>query len=131
MKTIEDLKKAIEKDDHNEADAILADMDIQNPDGSLTATLIEFIADNPNLNFGLPGPVIHFIEKKGRYEEPLIRAVYQKPNWYLLFMMNRYINANDSYGDGMLEALKFTSARTDIDKDIADDAMEFYEFQLD
>ncbi len=106
-------------------------MDKNNSSEVLATTLINFIAENPHLEFGSPGPVIHFLERKGHYESELIHATYKKPNWYLLWMLNRCINDSSEYRDEMLKALKFTAERTDIDDSIAEDARDFYEFQLD
>ncbi len=56
--------------------------------------LLVFIENNPGLDFGTPGPIIHFLEKfyKKWYEERLVISVKRKPNFYLIWMLNRVIS---------------------------------------
>lgn len=56
--------------------------------------LLKLLEDNPDVDFGSPGPIVHFVEryyKKG-YEEKLIVSLNRKPTNHTLWMLNRIIN---------------------------------------
>ncbi|MEK5215234.1 hypothetical protein [Psychrobacillus sp. FSL H8-0487] len=53
----------------------------------------------PNINFGRPGPLVHFVEKfyKNGYEEKLVESLKREPTQHTVWMLNRVING--SQGD--------------------------------
>jgi hypothetical protein len=53
----------------------------------------------PNVNFGSPGPLVHFVEKfyKNGYEEKLVESLKRQPTQHTVWMLNRVING--SQGD--------------------------------
>lgn len=59
--------------------------------------ILRFIEDHPNLDYGMPGPLVHFIEEfylKG-YEERLIESVGRKPTMMTVWMLNRILNGTE------------------------------------
>jgi hypothetical protein len=61
---------------------------------------LRFLESHPDWDFGLPGPLVHFVErfyKKG-YEEKLVESVSRQPTPHTLWMLNRLIN-----GERLLE----------------------------
>jgi hypothetical protein len=53
--------------------------------------------DHSDLDFGTPGPLVHFVEcfhRKG-YESKLVESVERKPTSHTLWMLNRLINGTD------------------------------------
>jgi hypothetical protein len=53
----------------------------------------------PDINFGRPGPLVHFVEKfyKNGYEEKLVESLKKQPTQHTVWMLNRVING--SQGD--------------------------------
>jgi hypothetical protein len=49
---------------------------------------------NPNIDFGRPGPLVHFVEKfyKNGYEEELVESLKRCPTKHTVWMLNRIIN---------------------------------------
>ncbi|MBQ4220938.1 MAG: hypothetical protein II666_15450 [Butyrivibrio sp.] len=53
--------------------------------------LFVFMENNPNIDYGMPGPIVHFMEsyyKKG-YEDELLKSVKRKPTQHTVWMLNR------------------------------------------
>ena len=60
----------------------------------LVAPILEIIADNPSVDFGMPGELVHFVEQfyKNGYEELLIASVSEKPTPHNIWMLHRCYN---------------------------------------
>jgi UDP-glucose 6-dehydrogenase len=77
--------------------------------------LFMFMENNPNIDYGMPGPIVHFMEsyyKKG-YEDELLKSVKRKPTQRMVWMLNRVLNdvnliGREKYIGVMEEAIKRT-----------------------
>jgi hypothetical protein len=60
--------------------------------------VLQFMEVHPAVDFGTPGPLVHFIERfRGRgYEEVLVQSIHRRPTAHTLWMLNRLINAAPS-----------------------------------
>ncbi|WP_442679015.1 hypothetical protein ACSBM8_16145 [Sphingomonas sp. ASY06-1R] len=56
--------------------------------------ILHFIELNPDLDFGSPGPLVHFSEKFHHhgYEAALLRSINRRPTPLTAWMLNRLIN---------------------------------------
>src|SRR5262249_10173100 len=56
--------------------------------------VLQFIEQHPTIDFGMPGPLVHFVEKfRGRgFEEKLMESVERKPTLPTVWMLNRVLN---------------------------------------
>jgi hypothetical protein len=65
--------------------------------------IIMLIESNKNVDFGNPGPLVHFLENfdEKEYDKKLIESVQRNPTSHTLFMLNRIIN---SVGDNQKKA---------------------------
>ena len=56
--------------------------------------ILEIISTNPSVNFGMPGDLVHFVEKfyKKGYEELLINSVRKNPTSHNILMLHRCYN---------------------------------------
>lgn len=91
--------------------------------------ILELMEQNPFVEFGSPGALVHFAETfsgKG-YEELVYKSVERKPTVHTLWMLNRIINAESD--NRYINLLKIVSERQDIEDDIRNIAIEFYEYQ--
>jgi hypothetical protein len=56
--------------------------------------VLRFMEDHPATDFGMPGPLVHFVETffgKG-YERKLAESISRKPTSHTVWMVNRVIN---------------------------------------
>lgn len=68
-------------------------MQLSNP-GELVEPILEIIGENPTVDFGMPGDLVHFVEcfyRKG-YEELLIASVRKNPTAQNIWMVHRCYN---------------------------------------
>jgi hypothetical protein len=58
------------------------------------APILQFIEAHPTVEFGAPGPLVHFVERFFRqgYEERLVESIQRKPTAHTIWMLNRVIN---------------------------------------
>jgi hypothetical protein len=83
--------------------------------------ILRLMENNPNVDFGQPGPLVHFVEKFYRrgYEQLLLESVERCPTIHTIWMINRIIN--DPYlkdRQMYINVLKDIRKRTELDVDI-------------
>lgn len=88
--------------------------------------LIKLMERHPLADFGVPGAIVHFVEKyynKG-YEDILYQSIKRSPSMHTVWMLNRICNDKNS-DDKFRKLLAETAQRNDIDNAIAKSAKEF------
>jgi hypothetical protein len=57
-------------------------------------SILEFMEENPDVDYGTPGALVHFVERFYRkgYDEKLVESVRRKPTHNTVWMLNRLIN---------------------------------------
>ena len=57
--------------------------------------ILRFMEANPSIDYGVPGALVHFVERFAgpEYERKLIESVDRKPVLQTVWMLNRLINA--------------------------------------
>ena len=71
--------------------------------------ILEIIADNPSVDFGMPGELVYFVEQfyKNGYEELLIASVSEKPTPHNIWMLHRcYNDINNPKHEKFAEVIK-------------------------
>ena len=60
--------------------------------------ILDIIAAHPDVDFGIPGELVHFVEKFSEqgYEELLIESVRKSPTPHNIWMAHRCYNDNNS-----------------------------------
>ena len=92
------LHDAITEDQEFElADEIVDAMEASPQPFDLVAPILELIANHPEVDFGSPGELVHFVEKfyHQGYEDLLLESVLKSPNLYKIWMLHRCYNDND------------------------------------
>jgi len=72
------------------------------PDGfAAIYPILRFIEANPHLDFGTPGPLVHFVERfYGRgYEAKLMESIGRCPTLSTVWMLNRVLNGTRHPGE--------------------------------
>jgi hypothetical protein len=64
--------------------------------GESVESFLRLIENNPKTDFGMPGPLVHFLEKyyKNGYENKLVESVRRQPVPHNVWMLNRIINGS-------------------------------------
>lgn len=99
-KLINKLKESITDDDFiNISYDIIEEIEEMENAVSAIEPILILMEKNPNIDFGKPGPLVHFVEKfyKNGYEEKLIESLKRMPTKHTVWMLNRIING--SQGD--------------------------------
>jgi len=63
----------------------------------LVAPILDFISKHPEVDFGSPGYLVHFVERfyHKDYEDLLMEAVGKRPTPHNIWMLHRCCNDND------------------------------------
>lgn len=128
------LVEAILEENFLETSEILDEMYNNETGEEYVEFLIDFMSDNPNIDYGMPGPIVHFIERYPveYYLGFLLKAIAKKPNDTLLWMLNRITNVADNINrEKYIDVFKKTAERKDIDAVTKDTALRFYKFQTE
>ena len=115
MEYLEELKEAVKKEDFGQTFLILEKIKNEENPMDYFEDLFMFMENNPNIDYGMPGPIVHFMEsyyKKG-YEDELLKSVKRKPTQHTVWMLNRVLNdvnliGREKYIGVMEEAIKRT-----------------------
>ena len=92
------LHDAITEDQEFElADEIVDAMEASPQPFDLVAPILELIANHPEVDFGSPGELVHFVEKfyHQGYEYLLLESVLKSPTVHNIWMLHRCYNDND------------------------------------
>ena len=92
------LQDAITEDQEFElADEIVDAMEASPQPFDLVAPILELIANHPEVDFGSPGELVHFVEKfyHQGYEDLLLESVLKSPTVHNIWMLHRCYNDND------------------------------------
>lgn len=79
------------------ADEIMDVMELYDQPFDLVAPILEFISEHPEVDFGAPGELVHFVERfyHQGYEDLLMEVVGKKPTLHNIWMLHRCCNDND------------------------------------
>jgi hypothetical protein len=92
---IEQLELAAASEDFFERSQQLTDEWSRSNAGLEAAeAVLRFMEAHPSLDFGMPGPLVHFVEQFHRhgYEEKLLESFSRTPTPHTAWMLNRLIN---------------------------------------
>ena len=88
--------------------------------------LLQFIERHPLSDFGMPGSIVHFVEKfyKKGYEQLLIASVKRRPAMHTVWMLNRVKNGEENQ-QGYIEILNDIAHNKEIEEEIRNSARNF------
>jgi hypothetical protein len=116
------LESIAEADDFVERSSELVDAWSSNGAGvELIEPIVGFIERHPDMDFGSPGPLVHFAERfyGNGYERTLLDSIERRPTPLTAWMLNRVINGTKapSTRSELIEAMRGVSVHP-----LADDA---------
>jgi len=127
---IERLEKNIDDDFVNHCHKAIEDIEEMIEPFSAVEPLLVFMEKNPDIEYGMPGPLVHFVEKfyGNGYEAKLVESIKRKPTKHTLWMLSRVINGSSEFAKK-----EYLSLLTDIfsetvlvDEEIKSEAKEFW-----
>lgn len=132
MKYINELQNAILDEDFFKTNELLTLVSSEENSLEYISLLLHFMEDNPDIDYGMPGPVVHFMEKyyKNGYEELLYESLDRKPTIHTLWMLNRVLNSPT-----MIDRKKYLTLLEKISvdpiesEDIRNEAKEYLDYQ--
>lgn len=92
--------------------------------------ILKFMETHPNLDYGVPGRLVHLLETLTRHEELVVESVQRTPMYYTVWMINRLINGKSKRSKAeLIGVLEEISRNETIDRDIRELALEYADFQ--
>jgi hypothetical protein len=91
-----------------------------------------FFESHTNADLGMPGPLVHFIEKfYPKYLDELSASVERVPTKYTVWMINRILNSKieSSVREHLLNLLHKVSRNQEVDDVIREQAIEHIKYQ--
>ena len=81
-------------DFHSDSDDIVQDLAASGAGLESVRVVLEFMEEHPDVEFGSPGPLVHFVEKfyRAGYEDELLASLSRRPSMHTAWMLNRVIN---------------------------------------
>lgn len=130
-KILEVLTENIKKEDF---EAIYEILNIIKEEDSMLYIewILHFMEENPKIDYGMPGPLVHFMEKKYKkgYEKLLLESIKRKPTEHTVWMLNRILNdVNLEDRNVYMDVLKAIVKDSKYDKELRSLAKEFLEYQ--
>ena len=130
-KILEVLKENIKKEDF---EAIYEILNIIKEEDSMLYIewILHFMEENPKIDYGMPGPLVHFMEKKYKkgYEKLLLESIKRKPTEHTVWMLNRILNdVNLEDRNVYMDVLKAIVKDSKYDEELRSLAKEFLEYQ--
>lgn len=130
-KILEVLTENIKKEDF---EAIYEILNIIKEEDSMLYIewILHFMEENPKSDYGMPGPLVHFMEKKYKkgYEKLLLESIKRKPTEHTVWMLNRILNdVNLEDRNVYMDVLKAIVKDSKYDEELRSLAKEFLEYQ--
>ena len=95
--------------------------------------ILRFMEEHPGLDYGTPGPLVHFMEAfyRAGYEERLLASIDRRPIQHTVWMMNRLINGAKEPAERqrLLEKLESVLIHPRADSETIRHAKKFLEHQ--
>lgn len=132
MKFSTELKNAMLKEDFYKTNEVIEKIKQESNAFEYLPFIFSVMETNPELDYGMPGPVVHFMESyyKNGYEEILLRSVQNMPTSHTVWMLNRVINDPKLGNREMyIEVLKSLLDRNDISQFVRTDIENFLKYQ--
>lgn len=132
MKYLDEIKAALQEEDFYLTDNIISKVRHEKDAFDYIEPLLQFMEGNPELDFGQPGPIVHFMESFDGYEKLLVESIKRMPISHTIWMLNRVINdPNLKNRKKYLKLMKEQLRRKDISDELKEEIEDFVSFQED
>lgn len=110
---VAELVTAVQSDAFLEACYRVCDALAEEADGQdAIASILALMEGNEEIDFGMPGPLVHFVERfyRNGYEELLWASIRRQATPHTLWMLNRLVNGATEEEASLLIDLMFQAA---------------------
>ena len=129
---LKELESLIGTDDFEyDSEEIMEKLEDEGAGMDAIEALLAMMERHPADDLGMPGAVVHFIERSyPKYIPMLISSIERKPALQTVWMLNRIINGSDEK-EKYLAILKNVSENASAETAVRELAISFLEFQSD
>jgi hypothetical protein len=94
--------------------------------------ILRFMESHPDVDYGTPGALVHFVETFSSYERKLVQSVEHRPTPQTVGMLNRVINGerDPKKRQALLATLERVLEHPQADSMTRSRAFDYLEFQL-
>jgi len=97
--------------------------------------ILDFMESHPGLDYGMPGPLVHFAERfygQG-YEKKLLESIKRRPTMVTVWMLNRVINGIDDPMErgSFVAAMQSVLSCSKVERNVTELAREFLNPELE
>lgn len=94
LRLINELQDAVLEEDFYRTNEVIEKIKKEQNSFEYVKFILELMEKNPNLDYGIPGPLVHFVELyyQNGYEELLLESVKRCPTSQTVWMLNRILN---------------------------------------
>lgn len=132
MRFLFQLIEAVKEEDFFKTNEVLSLITQDDDFAGYIRPLLLFMEDNPDVDYGMPGPLVHYMERYYMYgyEELLYESVNRKPTIHTLWMLNRVINSQRLVNkDKYLALLEKVSKDTNQSNIVRNEASQYMQYQ--
>lgn len=137
MRSAEDIEADIQRLDpqsfdlRHEIKAALEGLEHVPERERLFPAIFRFMEQNPEADFGSPGPIVHNLEALGGYEPALLESVQRTPIPHTLWMINRILNSPlpESERTQWRAALESVARDESVPRYVREEALDFLDHQ--
>ena len=126
------LVNAVLEEDYFRTEEVLKMIINQDDSLEYVDSILKFMEENPDIDYGMPGPVVHYMERfflKG-YEESLYESICRKPTIHTLWMLNRLLNsANLVNREKYISILNKIANSQDQSEIVRNEAIDYLNYQ--
>lgn len=109
--------------------ALIAEATVEEADLGSVEVILRFMEENPNLDLGAPGPLVHFVERfyGAGYEDKLLSSLSRRPTTHTVWMLHRVLNGTKGSRerDRLIDALRAAQSHPMADEQTKQQAARF------
>ncbi|MDP2269364.1 MAG: hypothetical protein Q8N23_00180 [Archangium sp.] len=137
--TPSDLSKRLERaksaTDFIEAQHELTqDLAAAGPNADSVTAILQFMEANPDLDFGTPGPFVHFVERlpRSEYDPLVVASVSRTPTTHTVWLLNRVLNGTKAAGarNGLIRVLRTVAEDPGANEAARERAKQYLDVQI-
>jgi hypothetical protein len=98
----------------------------------IVEAILQFMESHPEIEYGTPGSLVHFVEAFPNYKEKIIESVERKPTPHTVWMLDRVINGEQDQRrrDALIAVLRRVLENPAADLRARNRASDSLEFQM-
>ena len=132
MKYYGELIDAMSNEDFYATEEVLEKITEDDDSIEYVGAILKFMEGNPYVDYGMPGPIVHYIERyylRG-YEQLLFESLTRNPIQHTLWMLNRILNSPKLEDkEKYLALLRSIELDDSVDDVVRNDARNFLDYQ--